>query len=187
MTMLPGRPALALLLALGLLLGLAVPASAFELTNCTLQLTSTNASGATLDTAQQGPTGGGTLDDPFVVDWDGSVHYYGTFGSTVLMNHSWHIDVFLIPTPLRGGDPNTAGDPDGEDTVGVGENAPFKLAGLFYVSGDISSEDGSCVGSGWFRIDENPFETLPFWLAVVIVVLALLIIWFSKPSVRPVA
>lgn len=179
----PKRLALASLLAsLALLAAVAVPAAAFPLTNCTLTLTSLGADGSTIDTASE--AGGGTLDDPFVVDWDGAVHYTGTTGSLVLMDHSWHIDVFLIPTPLRGGDPNTGGDTDGEDTVDVSDNAPFPLAGLFHVSGEITSDDGSCAGSGWFKIDENPFTTIPFWAAVAVVVFAVILLWFSRPSVR---
>lgn len=178
------RPTLASLPAvLLLMLAVAAPASAFDLSNCTLELTSMDAAGSVLDTAN-GPGAGGTSDDPFVVDWDGSVHYYGT-SPQALMDHSWHIDVFMIPTPLRDGDPNTAGDTDGEDTVGVAENAPFALAGLFYVSGEITSPDGSCSGSAWFKIDENPFTTIPFWAAVAVTLLAIVFLWYSQPSVRP--
>jgi hypothetical protein len=164
----------------------AAPAAAFELTNCTLSLTSMDADGAVLDTAQ-GPGIGATSDDPFEVDWDGTVHYVGTSGAIVLRDHSWHIDVFMIPTPLRGGDPNTGGDTDGEDTVGVGENAPFQLVGLFYVSGEIVGTDGSCAGNGWFKIDGNPLTTIPFWAAVVIALLGAVLLWFARPSARPAA
>lgn len=174
---------LAALAAVILLLGLPASAGAFPLTNCTLDLTSTDASGAPLDSAT-GNGAGGTIEDPFLVDWEGSVHWEGTTGSQVIMNHSWNVDVFYLPTPLRGGDPNTGGDQDGSDDVDVSDNAPFRLTGLFFVSGAMSGEGGSCSGSGWFKIAGDPIGTIPFWAGVGVALLGLLLIFlgWNSPS-----
>lgn len=163
----PRRLALLVVLAMALL----IPgsAAAFPLTNCTLELTSLDENGNAVDSST-GPSADATLDDPFLVDWDGSVVWNGTMGSQVIKNHSWHVDVFHFPTPLRGGDPNEDGDPNGDGTVDVSANAPFQLTGTFFVSGEISGEGGSCVGSGWFKIVGEPVGTVPFFLALVLLV-----------------
>jgi hypothetical protein len=163
-------PALILLLPAG--------ASAFPLTNCTLDLTSLDASGATIDVATAGANDS-TQATPFVVDGDGTVQWAGTMGTQVITNHHWSVSVFNIPTPLSGGDPNAGGKTDGDGTVQVGANLPFRLTGLFYISGSIAGTGGSCAGSGWMRLSGDPFGTLGFWLFLILVVLGLLLIFMG--------
>jgi hypothetical protein len=162
------------------------PVGAFELNGgCTLDIASTDASGGSLDTASGAPGGGqgGTQSDPFLVDWDGTVEWNGTSGSQVFRDHSWGVSVYGIPTPVRGGDPNEGEDTTGDGSTGVGENAPFPLVGVFHVSGDINGAEGThCDGNGWFKLDGNPFTTIPFWIAVVIAVIGLLLLWSSRPT-----
>lgn len=166
---------LASLFVVSLMLLLPGSAAAFPLTNCTLELTSLDENGTVLDTAAAGGADS-TQADPFLVDWEGRVVWNGTMGSQVIMDHSWNVDVFHFPTPLRGGDPNEGGDTDGDDTVDVSANAPFQLVGLFYVSGQISGEGGSCVGSGWFRIEGDPIGTVPFFVSLLLLVLGAILI-----------
>jgi hypothetical protein len=91
--------------------------------------------------------------------------------------------VYGIPTPVRGGDPNTGGDTTGDGSTGVGENAPFPLVGVFYVSGEINGAEGThCDGNGWFKLNGNPFASIPFWIAVLIAVIGLLLLWSARPS-----
>lgn len=158
-----------------LILSLPASASAFPLTNCTLALTSLDANGATIDTATVGATDA-TQQDPMLVDWDGTVQWAGTMGPLVIKDHTWAVSVFNIPTPQSGGDPNEGGDTDGDGTVQVGENLPFRFTGLFYVSGAISGTGGSCAGSGWVKVAGDPLGTIPFWLAVLLIVLGLLML-----------
>jgi hypothetical protein len=167
----PRRLWLVLLL---LTLPLVLPASvgAFPLTTCTLTVTSTDANGKTIATA----TGRGddsTQANPLLVDWDGTVTWHGTSGDDAIKNNSWHVDVFMVPTPLRGGDANDKGNKVGDGTTSVRGNAPFQFTGLYYVSGEFRGDGRSCVGSGWFRLTGNPVSTVPFWLAVVIALLGL--------------
>jgi hypothetical protein len=162
---------------LSLVIPLVLPASAgaFPLTTCTLSVTSTDASGKTIATA----TGGGndsTETNPLLVDWDGTVTWRGTSGDNALKNNSWHVDVFMIPTPLRGGDANDKRNKVGEGTTSVRANAPFQFTGLYYVSGEFKGDGGSCVGSGWFKLTGNPVSTIPFWIAVVIALLGLILL-----------
>lgn len=182
----PARAARVLAIASLLTFMLAAPAAAFDLNGgCTLELASTDASGAGLDTASGSPEGGqgGTQDDPFLVDWDGQVAWNGSTGSTVFTNHSWGVSVFNIPTPLQGGDPNDGGETVFTGSTGVSANAPFEFTGLYFVSGQVNGDGGAhCDGSGWFKLDGNPFATIPFWIAVAIAAIGLLLMWSSRPT-----
>lgn len=161
-----------------LILLLPASASAFPLTNCTLTLTSLDKNGTQLDTATNGADDS-TQADPFVVDWDGSVAWAGTMGSQVIKDHHWSVSVFNIPTPLSGGDPNAGGKTDGAGTVQVGENLPFELVGLFYVSGSIAGTGGDCAGSGWMKLDGDPFGTILFWAFLVLILLGGLMLFMG--------
>ena len=150
-------------------------AAAFPLTNCQLEITSLDIDGIPVDSASGGAADA-TQDDPFIVDWDGDVLWSGTTGDLVIKNNSWHVDVFGIPTPLRGGDANEAGETQGQDRYDVSASAPFRLTGLFYVSGELSGEGGSCSGGGWFKIPGEPVGSVPFLLAIVLIVLGAILI-----------
>jgi hypothetical protein len=150
-------------------------AAAFPLTNCTLEITSLGSDGNALDSATGGATDA-TQDDPLIIDWEGDVLWNGTTGDQVIKNNSWHVDVFGFPTPLRGGDPNEAGETEGQDRYDVSASAPFRLTGLFFVSGEMTGEGGSCSGSGWFKIAGDPVGTVPFFLAIGLVVLGAILI-----------
>ncbi len=163
------------LAALGFLV-LAAPVAAFPLTNCTMQATSSSAGGAALDSIQGGAPDA-TQQDPFVVDWDGTVAYAG--GSNVEMkNNTWGISVFMIPTPLQGGDDNLEDTRTGNGTVGVSANAPFRFTGLYYVSGTLKGSGGTCTASGWFKLGGDPVGTFPFFggVGALILGVAMLVI-----------
>jgi hypothetical protein len=161
--------AAAVLLTASLLLVAAAPVAAFPLSLCQLSLTSTDSSGATVDTAQSGANDA-TQADPFLVDWDGSVVYVGTT-TNVIKNYRYQVSVLGIPTPIAGGDTNDDENVEGNGTVSVSANAPFRITGLFLVSGGYQGEGGSCNGSGWFKLTGDPTGTVPFWLGLVLVAL----------------
>ena len=171
------RLVLSVALPAALLLALVIPgtASAFPLTNCTLNLNSTAKGGASLDTA----TGGGadaTQQDPFIVDWDGTVVYDGTTGTQVIKKNAWFVHVFHMPTPLLGGSPNDDGNQKGNGSVGVGSNAPFRVTGLYFVDGAISGEGGQCVGSGWFKLAGDPIGTVPWFVGLALLIIGALLV-----------
>lgn len=179
------RRALGIALSLGAasLVASVAPVAALELNGgCNVTLTSADANGTTLDTAS-GPGDGGTQGDPFLIDWDGTVSWQSSSGSQVFTEHSWQTYVFLIPTPVRGGHPNDGRDTTGEGTAAVGENAPFRFTGLYYVSGEINGEDGThCDGSGWFKLTGDPVGTVPFFVALVSIALGLVTLAFTRPT-----
>ena len=158
--------AAAVLLTASLLLVAAAPVAAFPLSTCQLSLTSTDASGATVDTAQSGANDA-TQADPFLVDWDGQVVYTGTT-TNVIKNYRYQVSVLGIPTPISGGDTNDEENTSGNGSVSVAANTPFRVTGLFLASGGYQGEGGSCSGSGWFKLTGNPTGTLPFWIALIL-------------------
>src|SRR5687768_16906027 len=87
------RPALLRAAFIGAIVSLAVanPVGAIELNGgCTIEVVSTDATGAVVDTASgPGDAGGGTQADPFLIDWDGSVAWEGSSGDQVFNNHTW--------------------------------------------------------------------------------------------------
>jgi hypothetical protein len=159
-----------------LILLLPSSATAFPLTNCALDLTSATGRLMTIDTATAGGADS-TQTDPFQVDWDGTVQWTGTTGTQVIKDSSWGVSVFGIPTPLSGNETNEEGTVDGDGTVDVGVNLPFRVTGLFFVSGSISGTGGSCAGSGWMRLIGDPFGTTLFWLGLILILLGLLALW----------
>lgn len=167
---------LALIALPALILSIPASVSAFPLTNCTVALTSVDADNIVIGTANSGGANG-TQEDPLPVAWDGMVQWAGTMGALVIKDHHWSVSVFMLPTPQSGGDANEAGDTDGDGTVEVSDTLPFEVTGLFYVSGRISGEGGSCEGSGWVRLTGDAFGTIPFWIGLVLVVLGLLMLW----------
>lgn len=171
------RLILSVALPAALLLALVVPgtASAFPLTNCTLTLTSVDKSGAPLATAVGG-SNDATQQNPFIVDWDGTVRYKGTTGTQVIKNNNWSVNVWHFPTPLRGGSPNGDGNKDGSGSVGVSSNAPFRITGLYFVDGSITGDGGNCTGSGWFKLAGDPIGTIPFFLGIVLLVVGVLLV-----------
>lgn len=145
------------------------PAAAFPLTDCSLEATALRADGSTIGSVTGGAPDA-TQEDPFLVDWDGTISYSG--GSQIAMkNNSWAIAVFGIPTPLQGGDDNPEDDRDGTGSVGVGENAPFRITGLYFVSGSLTGSGGTCAGSGWLKLTGDPIGTLPFFAALLVTLL----------------
>jgi hypothetical protein len=162
-----------MLAALGILMQ-AAPVAAFTLTNCTLQATALGADGSTIDSIHSGADDA-TQANPFLVDWDGTVSYTGSSQLEMKAN-SWHVDVFGIPTPLRGGDPNAANSRDGNGTVRVSSNAPFRVTGLYFVSGSITGSGGTCSGSGWLKLTGDPTGTIPMLLALGLLVLGLIML-----------
>jgi hypothetical protein len=163
---------IAALLAVSLLPALAAPVAAFPLSTCTLSIESTDGSGAPLDTAESGAPDS-TASDPFKVDWDGQVGYTGST-SVVIKDYTYQVSVFGVPTPIRGGDANDDETTDGDGSVSVSANAPFRVVGLYYVSGTYKGAGGDCAGSGWFQLLGSPVGTVPWIAGVVLTVLGVL-------------
>lgn len=180
--------ALAVAAALAAVALLPSAAAAFELTDCRLVLQSFDRGDQPLDTAIGDSTGGegGTSEDPFRVDYEGTVRYEGDTGDQVITDLSWSIDVFLIPTPARGSGANEEQETSAEGEISVSRTVPFRTSGLFFISGELSGEGGSCRGGLWVRVGSEPADppptTIPFWIALVIIAAGVLTLWAARPS-----
>jgi hypothetical protein len=167
---------------------LASPVAAFELTDCRLIVQSFDAEGEPLDTAIGDTDGGegGTRNDPFLVDYDGTVRYEGDTADLLITDLTWSVDVFLIPTPLRGDGPNEEEQTSAEGEIDVSSSLPIRVNGLFFVSGQVSGEGGACRGSAWVRMLSDPPETVttvPFWIALLVIAAGLFVLWQARPGV----
>lgn len=145
-----------------------------ELTGgCTLEVRSTDGSGAPLDEGTVPPGTEGSQQDPFRVAWDGRVDFRFSTGTTVFQDNEWEIYAQGIPLPiLRGSDDNPM-DRDESGDVQIGESVPGPVVGLFHVSGTIEGNNGTnrCDGNGWVHVVGDPMATVPFWVMVVFLVL----------------
>lgn len=163
------------LLVLGALAVVPTGVAAFPLTTCTLALTSTTADGQVLDSAFNGGADS-TQSDPFFADWNGVVRWRGTSGPSAFRDNSWHVEIFMVPTTLRGGDANQDGTRQGNGVISAGNAGFFRLTGLYYISGEFSGDGGRCTASGWVRLEGFPLVTLPFWIAVAVLVIGIVLL-----------
>lgn len=181
--MLPSQPrpaALALALALAvvaLVLGAVTPPPglAFPISGCTLAITSLDADGTQIDSA----SGGGSdasLAAPLLASWDGTIRWSGEIGPPAIRGIRWHVDVFGLPTPLRGADPNEDDDISGANSIRITGAVPFRFTGLFHVTGQLSGEGGTCTGDGWVRVLGDPVGTLPFLVALALVLVGVVLL-----------
>jgi hypothetical protein len=151
------------------------PGRAFALSGCTLQLTSLDANRAVLDGAHSGGSDA-SQQAPLQVDWDGSIAWRGATGSLTIPDASWSVEVFGLPTSLRGGAQNAAGDTSGDGSVRISQAVPFRFTGLFHVSGQLSGQGGKCSGEGWVRVLGDPMSTLPFLVALALVLVGVVLL-----------
>jgi hypothetical protein len=148
---------------------------AFPISGCALAVTSQDADGVLVDRA----FGGGlhaSQEAPLQANWDGTLSWSGTTGAQAIRTTSWHVELFGMPTPLRGGDPNDDGDTSGDDSIRISEAVPFRFTGLFHVSGQLSGEGGTCSGAGWVRVLGDPMSTLPFLVALALLLVGVVLL-----------
>jgi hypothetical protein len=159
------------------------PAGA-TLEGCEAQASSTDSDGQPLDTVTASADGS-SQDDPFEVDYDGEVTYSGT-STAVIKNHSWEIDLFSAPIKTGGSD-NAQGTRKAKGTVSVSDYLPFKVAGLYYVSGSLEGDGGTCAGNLWVKLTGSPIGTIPWIAGIALAGLGLLGMLTSRPTAVGVA
>jgi hypothetical protein len=140
------------------------------------------ADGSRLDVAQAPGPGGNDRDHPFVVDYDGVV-VYGGRSPQVFHNHSWHVDLYGMSVK-SGGSENGDDERRTEGQADVSDYLPFDAPGLYYVSGGISADEGSCSGNVWVKIEGSPVGTIPWIAGVVFTAGGVLLLIFARPTVR---
>ena len=162
---------------------LAAPAGAVALDGgCQGQGTSLKADGSQIMTATAPSAEPGTSGNPVLVDYDGTVEYSGS--GPLMVNHHWEVKVLGI-TVKSGGSKNGSHQTSTSGTAVVKDYLPFKITGLYYVSGGISGEGGACNGSAYLKLIGSPVGTLPWIAAIVLIAGGLLLGYAALPKAKP--
>ena len=152
-----------------------LPAFGFELPGCALRLTAVDAAG--------NPTGSATAgaDDarqqaPLTVPPDGSLDWValdpdGSLGPPAGVS-DWHVEVYGIPTVIRGSAPSASST----GSIRIRDIVPFRLVGLFQVSGEWRVGGKLCRGSGWLQLTGEPFSSLPFSVALALLLVGVVLL-----------
>jgi hypothetical protein len=157
--------AMAALLVAGMAAGAAVGADA---SGCQGSATSFTTSGGAIQSVTA-PGSGATQDDPFKVDFDGTVAWEGS-SDQVIANGGW--TVTATPFSFSGDVTNSSGTQEANGTITPNEYLPFAIPGLVLVTVDLSGEGGAaCSVSGWIQFSGNPLSSPAGWVAIGLSVL----------------
>lgn len=176
------RPRTAIMIAVAALsLGLpASAASAAQADGCSGEVVSRASDGAELDRAAA-PGAGGTSDDPFTIDGQGTVDWRGQTDA-VITDATWSVTIMGLPF-LRGSFDNADGLTSNEGTTDLSSlpgPVSWFLKGdvVIPVSGSITGTGGTCTGSGFIGGTGSPTSSPIFYAGVVFVAVgALLAVW----------
>jgi hypothetical protein len=159
----------------------AVPAGAVAVSGgCKGTGESSTADRDPLDEAAAPESRTGTRDNPFVVEYDGTVHYEGSTPS-IFKNHKWNVKTFGI-TVKSGGSKNGSNATEDERTISVDDYLPFDAPGLYYVSGSIKADGGkSCSGHIYVKIAGSPTGSIPWIIGLILTILGLITVLMSTP------
>jgi hypothetical protein len=193
---------MALMLSCVMLPALAVSAAnAADADGCRCEATSFDAAGIPMDNAAA-PGAGGTREDPLDVLWVGTIEWSGSTDE-VLQNGTYKVGVaptrggLLVETFVAGVTsrlPGFSGDvknADGKQTAdGVVSPAELTgvskfMTGMYAVDWTVTGEAGSCTGSGFVKITDNPRGSTAWWAALVLILLGLFGIIGAVPKAQP--
>lgn len=180
-----------------LLLLFAIPASAAEMTGgCVLEVRSFEGTDATGNQIDEGRAAGiiaegnvGSQSRPFKVSLDGSIDFFFSTAPVVFENNSWSIYAQGLPVPLLTGFDDNPRDVDETGVINLDDaakNLPFRVVGTFFIHGDLFGNDGAnhCHGEGYVEVLGDPVGTVPWDLAVALIVFAGLMLLVAVPYSR---
>ena len=163
----------------------AAPAGAVNLTGgCQGQGTSFDKDHNQIMSATAPSAEPGTSGNPFLADYDGTVEYAGT--GPLMLDHHWEIKVFGIPVK-SGGAPNGSHQTATIGVADVSDYLPFKITGVYYVSGEIHGDGGACSGNAYVKLLGSPVGTIPWIVAVGLIVVGVALGYASLPRAKPTA
>ncbi len=149
----------------------AAPAAAVTLTGgCQGTGRSLDADGNEIMTVTAPSAEPGTSGNPVLVDYDGTVEYAGS--GPLMVDHHWEIQVFGV-TVKSGGSKNGSRQTSTDGVADVSDYLPFKITGVYYVSGGISGDGGSCDGNAFVKLIGSPVGTIPWIVALGFIVVGL--------------
>lgn len=166
--------------------GASPPPSGFQLTTCTLTVYTKTASGEDLGGAVSNVSGG-TRDSPLLVDPNGTIEWSATTGGKAISHASYYINIFGVPTPLRGSTSGDASISQASNTIRVADLLPFDLVGTFYVTGQVNVNGWPyCKGSGWIKLRGDPVPTPGFVAGAALTLIGLANVLSSRGGQHPV-
>ena len=166
-----GRTILATMAAGLLAMTAATVAVGADASGCEGSATSLDSTGATIQTVTA-PGPSATQDDPFMVDYDGTVSWEGAT-QEVIQDGSW--TVTATPFSFSGEVTNDSGKKKGSGVVSPDSYLPFAIPGLVLVTVDLAGADGTtCSVSGWIQFTGNPLSSPAGWVAISLGVLGAL-------------
>ena len=165
----------------------AAPARAADATGCSGSATSFDRNGVQMGSASA-PGIGATSDNPLRVDAQGTLNYQGQTDQ-VLQDGSWNVQIYNL-TSLSGHITNSSGQ---TSTQGVADLSNYlhisfgffdaSITGKFHAKFVASSAAGSCTVDGYIYIVDSPVKTPAFYLAGLLILVALLIfLLFGRPE-----
>lgn len=169
-------------LILATMLIVAGPAGAADAKGCSGSGVSVDGD-ITLDRASA-PGKGGTKNDPFDVTTDGEIRYQYRVSRGALSGGRWtaEIDTGIIPISFSGAiEQGSSQEGDGVEPL----KKHLQVGGLSVLTGllkiDIKARAGGirCTVSGYLKIHASVFTTPAFYLAIILLVLALLLFYFG--------
>jgi len=165
-TTLRAAAAAALLTVLG-----ASAALGADATGCSGAATSFTAGDAEIMTVNA-PGPSATQDDPFRVDFDGTVTWSGST-EQVIQDGSW--TVTARPFSFSGEVTNSSGTTEADGEIVPNDYLPFAIPGLVLVTVDLVGADGAaCSASGWIQFTGNPLASPAGWVALALTLLGAL-------------
>jgi hypothetical protein len=159
---------------------------------CILQVRSLTGPAATGSTIDQGEARGpiaegdvGSQSHPFKVSPDGSVDFLFTTPQVFVNNH-WAIYAAGLPYAILQGQDDNPLDVDETGVVDLSKTMsafPFKLVGTIPVSGDLwgNNDTSHCYGEGYVQVIGDPVGTIPWDVAVALLIIAGLGLLFVTP------
>ncbi len=181
-------------IALLLLLLFALPASAAELSGgCSMELRSFDGPDPVTSTAVDQASASGLIPEgavgsqtrPFKVDPEGSIDFAFHTGTTVFSNNNWSIFAQGLPVPILSGQDDNPMDVDETGVLRLVKlkALPFRVVGTFFVSGDLygNGDTSHCRGEGYVQVLGDPIGTIPWDVAVALIVLSGLALLVATP------
>ena len=114
------------------------------------------------------------------IDYDGVVSYDGR-SDAIIKNHNWHISIMGVKVKSDGDTNDEERQTDASDEK-VSDYIPFRMSGKYFVSFEISGEGGSCEGSLWVEIDEDPVGTIPWFVGAGFLLIGVAGLAFAVPT-----
>jgi hypothetical protein len=174
---------------------LVLPAVAAELSGgCSMEVrsfdgpdpqTSTEVdAGAAAGPIAEGAVGSQTR--PFKVDPEGSIDFAFHTGTTVFQNNQWEIYVQGLPVAILAGSDDNPLDVDETGIVTINEAVkalPVRVVGTFFVSGNLFGNGVAdhCHGEGYVQVLGDPVGTIPWDVAIVLIVASGLMLLVATP------